>query len=95
MYKRGHLKSRDTVVDGFENIGAAFAGIFRGENVGRMVVSLHGGAGAPFGAVYTVAELANTDNVPLDPKEEARRKKKAKEEEKRRNEYLQRHKDGV
>jgi NADPH-dependent curcumin reductase CurA len=32
------LQFRETVVDGFERIPAAFAGLFRGDNVGKMLV---------------------------------------------------------
>jgi NADPH-dependent curcumin reductase CurA len=34
----GTLQYRETVVEGIENIPAAFAGLFRGENVGKMLV---------------------------------------------------------
>jgi NADPH-dependent curcumin reductase CurA len=34
----GQLQHRETVVDGFENLPAAFAGLFRGDNVGKMLV---------------------------------------------------------
>jgi NADPH-dependent curcumin reductase CurA len=34
----GKLQYRETIVDGIENVPAAFAGLFRGENVGKMLV---------------------------------------------------------
>ena len=34
----GRLQYRETIVDGIENVPAAFAGLFRGENVGKMLV---------------------------------------------------------
>jgi NADPH-dependent curcumin reductase CurA len=34
----GTLQSRETIVDGLENTPAAFAGLFRGDNVGKMLV---------------------------------------------------------
>jgi NADPH-dependent curcumin reductase CurA len=34
----GTLQYRETVVEGIENIPTAFAGLFRGENVGKMLV---------------------------------------------------------
>ena len=34
----GQIETRETVVDGFENLPAAFAGLFRGDNVGKMLV---------------------------------------------------------
>jgi NADPH-dependent curcumin reductase CurA len=34
----GSLQYRETVVDGLENLPAAFAGLFRGDNVGKMLV---------------------------------------------------------
>ena len=34
----GQVASRETVVDGIENVPAAFAGLFRGENTGKMLV---------------------------------------------------------
>ena len=36
--KEGKLQFRETIVDGIENVPAAFAGLFRGENVGKMLV---------------------------------------------------------
>ncbi len=36
----GQVKSRDTVVDGIENMTAAFRGLFSGDNVGKMLVRL-------------------------------------------------------
>ena len=34
----GKLAYRETIVDGIENIPTAFAGLFRGENIGKMLV---------------------------------------------------------
>jgi len=34
----GQIASRETVLDGIENVPAAFAGLFRGENTGKMLV---------------------------------------------------------
>jgi NADPH-dependent curcumin reductase CurA len=34
----GRLVSRETIVEGIENVPAAFAGLFRGENTGKMLV---------------------------------------------------------
>ena len=34
----GQLQYRETIVDGLENTPAAFAGLFRGDNVGKMLV---------------------------------------------------------
>jgi NADPH-dependent curcumin reductase CurA len=34
----GTLQARETIVDGLENAPAAFAGLFRGDNVGKMLV---------------------------------------------------------
>ena len=48
LYKRGRLRNFDTIVDGFHNLGEAFAGIFRGANVGRTIVRLYDDAGAFF-----------------------------------------------
>jgi NADPH-dependent curcumin reductase CurA len=36
----GTVKSRETVVDGLENTADAFLGLFKGENVGKMLVRL-------------------------------------------------------
>lgn len=36
----GQLKLQDTVVHGFANIPVAFAGLFNGENLGKMVVKV-------------------------------------------------------
>jgi len=36
----GTVKSRETVVDGLENMPDAFLGLFRGENIGKMLVRL-------------------------------------------------------
>ena len=34
----GELEYRETIVDGIENVPAAFAGLFRGDNTGKMLV---------------------------------------------------------
>jgi NADPH-dependent curcumin reductase CurA len=34
----GKLTYRETIIDGFDNLPSAFAGLFRGENVGKMLV---------------------------------------------------------
>ena len=34
----GELQYRETVLDGIENVPAAFAGLFRGLNTGKMLV---------------------------------------------------------
>lgn len=34
----GRVSYRETIVDGIENAPAAFAGLFRGENIGKMLV---------------------------------------------------------
>jgi len=39
-FRAGKLKSRETVVDGIENAADAFIGLFRGQNIGKMVVKL-------------------------------------------------------
>lgn len=36
--RQGRLRYRETIVDGLENAPAAFAGLFRGENIGKMLV---------------------------------------------------------
>jgi len=36
----GKLKGRDTVKEGIENAPAAFLGLFKGENLGKMLVRL-------------------------------------------------------
>lgn len=40
LYQQGKLVDRDTVVEGLANLPKAFVGIFRGENVGRMLVKV-------------------------------------------------------
>jgi NADPH-dependent curcumin reductase CurA len=34
----GKIVYRETILDGIENVPAAFAGLFRGDNVGKMLV---------------------------------------------------------
>jgi NADPH-dependent curcumin reductase CurA len=34
----GHVVYRETIVEGIENVPAAFAGLFRGDNIGKMLV---------------------------------------------------------
>jgi NADPH-dependent curcumin reductase CurA len=36
--REGKLVYRETIVEGFDNLPSAFAGLFRGENVGKMLV---------------------------------------------------------
>jgi len=36
--REGSLQYRETIVEGIENVPAAFAGLFRGDNVGKMLV---------------------------------------------------------
>jgi NADPH-dependent curcumin reductase CurA len=38
--KSGAVKSRETVVEGLEHTPDAFLGLFKGENVGKMLVRL-------------------------------------------------------
>lgn len=40
LYSEGKLKVQETVVNGFENIPKAFLGLFKGDNVGKMIVEL-------------------------------------------------------
>ncbi|GAA4753077.1 NADP-dependent oxidoreductase [Sphingomonas daechungensis] len=40
MLASGQVKSRDTVVEGIENMPDAFRGLFSGDNVGKMLVKL-------------------------------------------------------
>lgn len=39
--RSGKLRARETVIDGIENAAEAFIGLFRGENIGKMVVRLN------------------------------------------------------
>ena len=39
-FRAGKLKIRETVVDGIEHAADAFIGLFRGQNIGKMVVKL-------------------------------------------------------
>ena len=36
----GRVKSRETIVDGIESAPAAFLGLLKGENVGKMLVRI-------------------------------------------------------
>jgi NADPH-dependent curcumin reductase CurA len=38
--QEGKLKYRETIVEGFENIPKAFLGLFRGENIGKLLVKV-------------------------------------------------------
>ena len=38
--RSGKLKNKETVVDGLDQAGGAFIGLFKGENIGKMVVKL-------------------------------------------------------
>ena len=40
LYKQGKLVDKSTVVVGLENLGKAFAGIYAGDNIGRMLVKV-------------------------------------------------------
>lgn len=42
-YQAGSLKSRDTIVEGLENLPRAFIGLFRGENLGKQLVKVGAG----------------------------------------------------
>lgn len=37
-YREGKLTAREHIVDGLENIGDAFIGLFRGDNIGKLLV---------------------------------------------------------
>src|SRR3974377_973020 len=39
-YREGRLKSREDIVDGFENLPKAFIGLFQGENTGKRLVKV-------------------------------------------------------
>ena len=39
-FKSGLLKNKETVAQGIENAVGAFIGLFHGQNIGKMVVSL-------------------------------------------------------
>ena len=39
-YRAGKLKNRETVVKGINQAVGAFIGLFRGQNIGKMVVEL-------------------------------------------------------
>jgi NADPH-dependent curcumin reductase CurA len=38
LVRAGEIECRETIVDGFEQLPEAFAGLFRGDNVGKMLV---------------------------------------------------------
>ncbi len=38
--REGKIKTRETVVEGFENMPKAFAGLFTGDNIGKMVLKV-------------------------------------------------------
>ena len=38
LIHQGKLKAKETIIEGFENMPEAFIGLFRGSNVGKMVV---------------------------------------------------------
>jgi NADPH-dependent curcumin reductase CurA len=39
-HRAGKMKWRETIVDGIENAPAAFIGLFKGENIGKMLVKI-------------------------------------------------------
>ena len=39
-YKEGNLKCRETVTEGFENMGRALIGVLNGDNIGKAVVKV-------------------------------------------------------
>ncbi len=39
-YKEGKLKQRETIIEGFENLPEAFLGLFKGDNIGKMIVKV-------------------------------------------------------
>jgi len=39
-YKEGNLKYRETVTEGFENMGKALIGVLSGDNIGKAVVKV-------------------------------------------------------
>jgi NADPH-dependent curcumin reductase CurA len=40
LFVAGKLKHRETLVEGIENAADAFLGLFKGANIGKMVVKL-------------------------------------------------------
>lgn len=38
--KRGKVKWKETIIDGIENAPSAFIGLFKGENIGKMIVKI-------------------------------------------------------
>ena len=38
LIHQGKLKAKETIIEGFENMPEAFIGLFRGSNIGKMVV---------------------------------------------------------
>jgi len=40
LYSDGKLKIRETIIEGFENIPKAFMGLFKGDNIGKMIVKI-------------------------------------------------------
>ena len=36
--REGKLAYRETILEGIENVPTAFAGLFRGDNIGKMLV---------------------------------------------------------
>ena len=38
----GEIAYRETIVDGLEQLPSAFAGLFRGDNIGKMLVRVGG-----------------------------------------------------
>jgi NADPH-dependent curcumin reductase CurA len=40
LLQEGKVKTKETIVEGFENTPTAFSGLFTGANTGKMVVKL-------------------------------------------------------
>jgi len=39
-YKDGLIKTRETIIEGFENLPQAFLGLFKGDNIGKLLVKV-------------------------------------------------------
>jgi len=40
MVKKGQLKYKETIFDGFEQMPKAFVGLFQGENTGKAIIKI-------------------------------------------------------